>query len=734
MMTPYSIPPLLTLFCLLGFAGLIVLRGRRTKVNILFFLICILGSFLYADILIVFNVKSPETALRISRIDHFFIIYLFPLYIHFFHAYLKITNRKWIVRLAYAYAFVLMWFTPTSFYIESMEKHFFGFFAKGGKLYPFFGMAGLFVTIYVLIILYQAIQNETSNSHKNRLKYILAGFGVTGLMNGLNVFPIFGYSVYPPGNLSFIPFIVFAVGIYKHDLLDMGILIKKSLIYSLLTALLTGLYAFIITVASKVFGDFNFSDSIYFPIFFFFLIAFVFGPLKTSVQDFVDQIFYKGKYDYQKTIKNVSQMIVSVLDLDEIVKRLTETVADTIRVNNCTLFLCNETGLGFVNFSARGKEDYPHHSKTVDPKTALINFMEQQRHPVIKKNLLQRVTDTEIQDVLAGMAKLHAEIALPMFFKEQLKGFIILGEKLSGDLFSPEDLDLLETLSSQSALAIENARSYQRIEDLNRNLEKKVAERTQALKETLIEKEHAQEMLIRSESLAALGQLVAGVAHELNNPLASVTSLIQATIEDLEQWDKEIPPDENLIDDLKFADGELARAKSIVASLLGLARQTQTYSETVDFNLVIQDALRVLYSQYKHHNIDFVENYVQDLPDVQGNFANLGQVAMNIIKNAIQAIADEKGTIILTTHYDKDTSQVVFCCKDTGPGISALLRQDIFKPFFTTKEVGVGTGLGLYICHEIIEKHGGTLTLESTAGQGAQFQVRLPAAIHLPFT
>ena len=300
--------------------------------------------------------------------------------------------------------------------------------------------------------------------------------------------------------------------------------------------------------------------------------------------------------------------------------------------------------------------------------------------------------------------------------------------------FSPEDLDLLETLSSQSALAIENARSYQRIEDLNRNLEIKVAERTQALKETLIEKEHAQEMLIRSESLAALGQLVAGVAHELNNPLASVTSLIQATIEDLEQWDKEIPPDENLIDDLKFADGELARAKSIVASLLGLARQTQTYSETVDFNLVIQDALRVLYSQYKHHNIDFVENYVQDLPDVQGNFANLGQVAMNIIKNAIQAIADEKGTIILTTHYDKDTSQVVFCCKDTGPGISELLRQDIFKPFFTTKEVGVGTGLGLYICHEIIEKHGGTLTLESTAGQGAQFQVRLPAAIHLPFT
>ena len=189
-MTLYSLPPLLTLLCFSGLAALAILRGRRTKANRLFLLICILGSFLYIDILLAFNVTSESTALAVSRLDHFFIIYLFPLYIHFFHTYLKITNRKWIVRLSYAYAFILMWFTPTSLYIESMEKHFFGFFAKGGKLYPFFGMAGLFVTIYALVILYQAIQNESSSIHKNRLKYILAGFGVTGLMNGLNVFPI----------------------------------------------------------------------------------------------------------------------------------------------------------------------------------------------------------------------------------------------------------------------------------------------------------------------------------------------------------------------------------------------------------------------------------------------------------------------------------------------------------------------------------------------------------------
>ncbi len=255
-------------------------------------------------------------------------------------------------------------------------------------------------------------------------------------------------------------------------------------------------------------------------------------------------------------------------------------------------------------------------------------------------------------DVFSDMEALNAEIALPLIFEETLNGFIVLGEKRSGDLFIQEDVDLLETLSSQSALAIENARSYKVIDDLNKDLEKKVEERTRDLKEALFEKERTQEQLIRSESLAAIGQLVAGVAHELNNPLTSATSLVQSAIEDIEQWDTENPPDEDLIDDLKFVDGELLRARSIVSSLLGLSRQTQTYLESVSINSVVKDALRIMHNQYKHCDLKIVENYAPELPDIQGNFANLGQVALNIIHNAIQAVMDMKGTVFLSTRFD----------------------------------------------------------------------------------
>ncbi|MBW1842537.1 MAG: GAF domain-containing protein, partial [Deltaproteobacteria bacterium] len=722
----YSIPPFLTLCCFAGLAALTAFRARRTRTNGLFFIICLLGSFLHIDILVAFNVKSVETALWVSRADHFFLVYIIPVYIHFFHSFLHISRRKWLVPAAYAYAFVLMCFTLTPLYIESMQRHDFGYFARGGVIYPLFGLGSLFATVYALVLIYRAIRFDKSNIRKNRLKYVFAGFGVMGLMNGLDVIPTYGHSVYPPGNLSFIPLIVFAFGVFKHDLLDMGILIKKSLVYSLLTALLTFMYAFVVIVADKMFKDSHFSESIYFPILFFFLITFLFGPLKTATQALIDRFFFKDKYDYQKTIKDVSQMIVSVLDQEEVTRRLLDTVVGAMRVGNGVIFLGNRNGSAFKMVTFRGEYGPTEYSGSMPQSAPLIEFMEKNGLTIMRKHLNDRISDPRAQGVLADMDALHAEIALPMLFKNTLNGFIVLGEKRSGDIYTKEDMDLLETLSSQGALAVENARSYKSIQDLNRGLEEKVKQRTLALSEALSEKERTQEQLIRSESLAAIGQLIAGVAHELNNPLASVTSLIQSFIEDIEYGDEQNLIDEESMDDLRFADKELARAKSIVASLLGLSRQTQTYSEPVCINAVVKDALRVLHNQYKDVNLDIIENYSQDIPAVHGNFANLGQVVLNIIQNAIQAVTGKKGMIFLDTRFENHTHQVVLECKDNGHGIPESIRQDIFKPFFTTKEVGKGTGLGLYICHEIIQRHGGELIVEDADAQGTRFVMRLP--------
>ncbi|HPB69574.1 MAG TPA: ATP-binding protein, partial [Syntrophales bacterium] len=245
-------------------------------------------------------------------------------------------------------------------------------------------------------------------------------------------------------------------------------------------------------------------------------------------------------------------------------------------------------------------------------------------------------------------------------------------------------------------------------------------------KAALAEKERTQEQLIQSESLAAIGQLVAGIAHELNNPLASASSLIQTDIELLEEQEEKRPIFEELRKDLAYSLKELNKTQRIVKSILDLSRQTQTYLEDVNMNAVIDEALQVLYNQYKTMDVVIEKQYDPDLPALQGNFSNLGQVLINIINNALQALPEGRGTLTLSTARDSKTESIVVTCRDTGVGIPPQTLKDIFKPFFTTKEVGKGTGLGLYISHEIVHKHGGEIHVNSEAGKGATFTITLP--------
>jgi two-component system, NtrC family, sensor kinase len=245
-------------------------------------------------------------------------------------------------------------------------------------------------------------------------------------------------------------------------------------------------------------------------------------------------------------------------------------------------------------------------------------------------------------------------------------------------------------------------------------------------KAALLEKERTQEQLIQSESLAAIGQLVAGIAHELNNPLASASSLIQTDMELIQEQSEKRRVDQTLLEDLAYAFKELNKTKEIVKSILDLSRQTQTYLEDVDMNAVIDEALQVLHNQYKSMEVSIEKDYDPNLPTIQGNFSNLGQVLINIVNNALQALPDGRGKILLSTSYNQDTDSIFVECRDDGTGIPPEIMKDIFKPFFTTKEVGKGTGLGLYVSYEIVKKHAGEIRVSSEMGKGTTFTIVLP--------
>jgi two-component system NtrC family sensor kinase len=234
------------------------------------------------------------------------------------------------------------------------------------------------------------------------------------------------------------------------------------------------------------------------------------------------------------------------------------------------------------------------------------------------------------------------------------------------------------------------------------------------------------EIAMQESKMAALGKMAAGIAHEINNPLAVIAEKA-GWIKDLLKME-DIPNSKNF---QEFADavGKIEyhtnRAKTVTHRLLGFARRMEPISERVSVNSVLDESIDFLENEARYRNIDIQVDYSPDLPLVMSDPAQLQQVFLNIINNAIDAIG-KNGEIIIRTQYRAKNHEISIEIADNGPGIAKEMINKIFDPFFTTKEVGKGTGLGLSISYGIIEKLGGRILVASEEGKGSTFTIYLP--------
>jgi two-component system NtrC family sensor kinase len=723
----YLIFPALGFFVLIFLSLVSLLRGRKNSTNILFAAICLIGALVNADVVLITLIPDKTQALIVDKALHCIFVFTLPVYIQFIHSFLRIQGRTWLVYVALLFSLMFASFVPTDLFISGFRYFDFGPIAKAGPAYYIFAVLSGVMVFYSLIILFAGMRKAKDNQEKTRIRYILWGIGLCALLIASNILTICGLNIHPMGNFSVIPAAFLAYGVLKYDLLDMGALIRKGTIYFILTGILTTLYILIIYLFNAFFMMSGYDEYLLLSLVLAALIVLLFNPLRQKVQRSIDNLFFRGRYNYQKLLKEISREMTSLLKFNEIKDLLFTSISHAFHVTHVCLILYDENEGHFRCYSNDAEIQKGIEKNLFDQRHPIISFLEKNRRPLSKYIVEQETSSAdESGRIFVVFDQLRASVIVPMISHTGLIGMIALGQKKSGELFVHEDLELLTTIANQSVIALENAKSYEEIEKLNRDLERKVEERTAALRQALEEKEKTQQQLIQSESLAAIGQLVAGTAHELNNPLASASSLIQTSTEAVGEWEVKNGNRDEVINDLEFSLKELKRAGDIVRSLLDLARQSQVYIEPVDINVAIDDALRVLYNQYKHLPLEIEKKYDDDLPLVEGNFANLGQVFINVIKNAIEALNNGKGKITLVTLYKEDTGNVVMECRDTGKGIPDNQLQNIFKPFFTTKEVGKGTGLGLYISHEIVKKHGGNIHVVSDEGKGAVFSIELP--------
>jgi len=720
----YVLSSLMGFIVLLGIAIVSALRGGGRQTNILFAGICMLGALLNADVALVAILPDERLALFVDRATHLLFVFSVPVYIKFVHNFLKIRSRRWLENTAWLLSAVFLLIVPTDLYIKGFNYYFFGRIARAGPLFKIFSGVTAFTVLYCLTVLYGALKSTSDNVTRNRIKYIFGGLGFSAFLLCFTMLPVVGVSVYPLGNFSFIPALFLAFGVLKYDLLDIGTLIRKGTAYFVLTGILTILYVVLIFLFNSFFISTFGGNSLILSLLLALVIVLLFNPLREFVQRLIDRIFFRGRYDYHSLLRKISGQLASLLSLEQIKALLINEITKAMRVERVLLVIREGSSLQIFGPGKPQKttEGFLRELSTLDDVVKIDN------NPMDRRGITERIADEKNRDALSKLFDyLGITLVVPLPAREGSAGMIFLGQKKSGELFVGEDMEILTTIANQAATAIENARSYEALESLNRDLEKKVRERTEDLQKALYDMERAEQQLIRSESLAAIGQLVAGAAHELNNPIAGAMSLVETSAEIISEGKLSAGAGKEIVEDLQFAIEELRRSAGIVRSLLDLSRQTQTYVEPVDINRVIDDALRVLHNQYKNIPVKINKLYEESLPSVEGNFANLGQVMINVIQNALQALPEGKGEITLKTGYRRQEDAVLIECSDNGAGIPAAVLNDIFKPFFTTKTVGRGTGLGLYICHEIIvRRHEGRIDVKSEAGKGASVIIEIP--------
>lgn len=460
----------------------------------------------------------------------------------------------------------------------------------------------------------------------------------------------------------------------------------------------------------------------------------VFSVLSVAVTAFFSEQQRKRRYlhqSFRQRLRNLSQQMLHIHDEKTLFANLLQTLQSSSFIQQVFILLAK----GSAAF-----EVLPGSARVTLPSA----FLEQ-----LKENslLFSRL------ETLQSITSPNVNVAIPVRSNNTILAIIALQMTDKDDPINREDLNLLQQLANQTAIALENIhyiehtarltreitesrlqkKYLKQLEATNRELDEKNKQLTRLFKE-LREKES---QLIHSEKMAALGQMVAGISHELNNPVSFIYANSRALEEALNElktiWNElPLPVRSNyatqfqeLMADIRaIISDNLKGSQSIrelVQQLKNFSRIDQAQWKKASIIEGLESTLRLLKHQMGE-GIRVIKKYEAN-PEIYCNPAQLNQVFTNLLLNAIQAI-DGKGTITIRTFIEKDHLFIRFT--DTGKGIPAKVLPKIFDPFFTTKDVNQGTGLGLSISYSIIEKHGGTIEVESQEGQGTTITLILP--------
>ncbi len=633
---------------------------------------------------------AAEVALHVG------VITLAPFYYHFALEFLEITPRH-RASLAAAYGlaavFLAVDLAPTPLFMRGVTLTYWGWAPATGPLYLPFVVFVNATIITGLVRLARAYRGMASSFRRNRTLLVVFGTAVS-LGGGAVDFARFLIAhllpaadhLYPigiPANAVFA--LALGTSIVRYRLFDVSAAVKRWAVSLAAAGLVLGALLFTVPERQLLW--------ILVPV--GVLLALLVTPAAQPLADRARGLMFSRRRGCYDTLLDLSRRMGALLDVHALVETLVRGLVRGVPLTHCALLLHDADGKAFTPACVESATGHPPAVPTLPDDGALAQRLAESAGVLV-------VEEASVNPALArrfadGLGALEAALVVPLRLEARLVGLLLVGEKLSGEIFDRDELAMLGVLATQAAVALQNARLYEDARRAYRELAR------------------AQDRLAQAQKMEAVGRLAGGIAHDFNNLLTVIGGRVSLLLDTL-------GPGDPRRKDAALIERTAERAQALTRQLLAFSRKQVLRPRPLDLNNLVTGVAPMLRRLIGEH-IELQTLPRATRPRVTADPGQLEQVVVNLAVNARDAMP-RGGRLVLETR-DGDTD-VTLAVTDTGTGMDETVRAHLFEPFFTTKGVGHGTGLGLATVHGIVEQSGGRIAVDTRPGEGTTFTVSLP--------
>ncbi|MEA1963148.1 MAG: ATP-binding protein [Patescibacteria group bacterium] len=688
----------------------VYLKNKKFFVNIFFslFVISLIG---WIATLFVFYNCSQRLVLLVGRLNFaatemvgyfgFYFGYFFPKKIFCLNKKIHITLFLWLIFLVCITIFTGLISKDEIIGPDGIETIF-------GEFYFIFILHFVILASLIFVLpLYK--YRKVNKLQKQQIKYFALGSSlsiVVGVITNIVLPFIFNYydlQIFGPISLFFF-FGFTSYAIIKHQLLDIKIIIQRGIIYSVLFSVIIAIYLF----SAFLLGYFlqQLTD-----------IAAILAALATTMiclytvpiieKYFIkktDKIFFKDKYDYSEAVFALSEILNKNINLDTILKESAKKLKNILKIKNLMIILPKQNMLLDIGGKIRHKSfDFIRGSvKAIENDD--ITCLNHGEIMNLLKNIDKKSEKYKALKAAEGYGrKFNISLTVPVKLENKLIGFLALGEKLSGDVYTSEDYSLLKTFSIQAGVAMEKTRLYEEVKNYSESLEQKVSKRVFEIK--ALQEEQRQMMLDISHSLQTPLTIIKGELHNLGNQVEDKKSI-------------------------EYLEKNLDRISAFIYDMLKLSRMENQKNKFEKEKFNLSELLFDLIDSFKiitqEKNISVKSDMEKNI-FLNGSKKEIEEMVMNIVSNSVKYFGDKKNKEInFILKKKNNTAKLIIA--DTGIGIKKEKISKLFSRFYRAGEDNRGTGLGLAICKEIVHRHLGEIKVESKEGEGVKIIILLPLA------